>query len=129
MSGRMKKRKEYYKREPSKQIIFTHPNERLLADLTELPYDLKYNNNYQYLLNIIDHFSKYSWCYLLTNKKAYTVFKYINDCFNIIGFPEHFGNDNGTEFAILYKSIEVYYSFQKNYIKKYILIHLILLSI
>ena len=47
------KKKEYYKREPTKQLIFTHPNERLLADLTELPFELKENNKYKFLLNII----------------------------------------------------------------------------
>ena len=84
----VQKKKEYYKREPTRQLIFTHPNERLLADLTELPYELKENNEYNFLLNIIDHFSKYSWCYLLKNKKSETVFHYINDYFNKIGFPE-----------------------------------------
>ena len=93
------KKKEYYKREPTKQLIFTHPNERLLADLTELPFELKENNKYKFLLNVIDHFSKYSWSYLLENKKSETVFHYIKECSDIIGFPEQFGTDNGTEFA------------------------------
>ena len=90
----IQKRKKYYKRKPTKQIIFAYQNERIWADLKELPYELKYNNNYQYPLNIIDPI----WCYLLTNKKSNNVFKYINDCFNIIGFPEQFTN-NGKKFA------------------------------
>ena len=51
------------------------------------------------MLNIIDHFSKYSWCYLLKNKKSENVFHYRKECFNKIGFPEQFGTANGTEVA------------------------------
>ena len=36
---------------------------------------------------------------LTTSAAAYTVFKYIKECFNNNGFPEQFGTDNGTEFV------------------------------
>ena len=59
-----KKKREYLKREPTKQIIFTKPFERFLADLTELPIELTENSNIKYQLNIIDHFSKHGFIYL-----------------------------------------------------------------
>lgn len=93
------KKKKFYKREPSKKLIFTHSNERFLSDITELPFELTTDNNYKYLLNIIDHFSKYVWSYLLYNKKSETIYKLIKDNFEKNGFPEQFGIDNSTEFA------------------------------
>ena len=93
------KKSTFYKREPTKQLLFSHPNERIISDITELPLELTINTKYKYLLNLIDHFSKYAWSYLLTNKKSETIFKLIKDNFEKNGFPEQFGTDNGTEFA------------------------------
>ena len=45
------------KRETPKQILTYYPKQRYLMDLTELPLELKKDNNYSYLFNIIDHFS------------------------------------------------------------------------
>ena len=85
----------FYEREPTKQLIFSHLNERIISDITEHPLELTINTNYKYLLYLIDHFSKYSWRYLLTNKKSETIFKLIKDNFEKNGFPEQFCTDNG----------------------------------
>lgn len=59
------KKTNYYKREPRQQLIFNKPLERVIADLTELPYELIYNAGYKYQLNLIDHFSKFTFSYKL----------------------------------------------------------------
>ena len=41
------------KRESSKQILTFYPKQRYIMDLTELPIELKINNKYNYLFNII----------------------------------------------------------------------------
>ena len=48
------KKKNKLKREPPKQIIAYFPRQRYTMDITELPIELKRNNNYIYLFNIID---------------------------------------------------------------------------
>lgn len=94
----LSKKKKFYKHEPTKQLILTHPNERFLSDITELPFELTTDNNYKYLLNIIDHFSKYKWSYLLSNKKSQTIYKFNKYNFEKNGFPQQFGTDNDTQF-------------------------------
>ena len=56
-------------------------------DLTELPIELKINNKYNYLFNIIDHFSKFWMCNLIENKEASTIFKSLKNCLECNGFP------------------------------------------
>lgn len=74
------KKRDYFKREPIKQIIFKKPLERFLADLTELPYEIAEGTEFKYQLNIIDHFSKYGFSYLLENKTADKVYGGIEEC-------------------------------------------------
>ena len=81
------------------QLIFTYVYERYIADLTELPNELTNNRKYLYLLNIIDHFSKYAFSYILEKKTADIVLDKIKDCFLNHGYPEEFGTDNGPEFS------------------------------
>ena len=58
------KNKNKLKREPPKQILTFCPRQRYIMDLTELPIELKDNNNYTYLFNIIDHFQNL-YCLIL----------------------------------------------------------------
>ena len=87
------------KKEPTKQIIFNKPLERISADATELPYEISDNTKIKYQLNLIDHFSKYAFSYLIENKNANTIFNCIVDCFDNNGFPEELGTDHGLEFC------------------------------
>ena len=73
-------------------------NERFKIDITYLPLELIENTNYKYLLNILDHFSKYLFSYLLSDKKADSIYKILNDCFLNYGYPKQIGCDNGKEF-------------------------------
>ena len=50
------KNTKLYKKEPTQQIIFKKLQERFLADITEIPYEIYGESQYRYLLNIIDHF-------------------------------------------------------------------------
>ena len=42
-------------------------------DLTEIPIELKSNNNFNYLFNIKDHFSKFGISIPVINKEAKTI--------------------------------------------------------
>lgn len=66
----LQKNSNYYKRPPSKSIIFDAPKDRYVLDITELPNNFDNINNNKYLLNIIDHFSKLCKSYALKNKKS-----------------------------------------------------------
>ena len=94
----VEKNKTKYKREPAKQIITFYPKQRYIMDLTELPKELKTNNNYIYLLDIIDHFFKYGISIPLENKEVNTIFQNLKIALECNGFPEELGNDNGKEF-------------------------------
>ena len=70
-------------------------------DLTELPIELKKlksNNNYTYLFNIINHFSKFGMSFLLKNKDSKTILKYLKTALECNGYPTELGSDNGKEF-------------------------------
>ena len=67
-------------------------------DLTELPNELKINNSYLYLFNIIDHFSKFGMSYLIENKEAKTILKFLKNALECNGFPPEICSDNGKEF-------------------------------
>ena len=41
----------------------------------------KQNNNYKYILTVIDFFSKYSWCYPLRNKNSNEIINCFKDIF------------------------------------------------
>ena len=88
------KNKTKIKREPSKQIITYYPRQRYIMDITELPIELKLSSKYIYLLNIIDHFSKYGMSYLIENKEANTIFEKVKIALECNGFPIEIGSDN-----------------------------------
>ena len=92
------KNKNKLKREPPKQIITFCPRQRYIMDITELPLELKSNNKYAYLFNIIDHFSKFGMSYLIENKKSSTIYKNLKFALDCNGFPYEIGSDNGKEF-------------------------------
>ena len=60
----------------------------------------KQNNNYKYIITVIDFFSKYSWCYPLKNKNHNEI---INSCKEIFlkfkRSPKFIQSDEGSEFT------------------------------
>ena len=83
-----------------KQIISAFPKERYVTDLVLIDKTIDDDNHqYKYILNIIDHFSKYTGCYLLENKTSKEVLYAINDFISKNGNPCILQCDNGREFS------------------------------
>ena len=85
---------------PNKQIISKYPMERILLDITYLTYkDNKNNCIKKYILNIVDHFSKFDYSFVQNSKSSKEVldnFKiYLEKC----GIPKNVQTDNGGEFV------------------------------
>ena len=60
----------------------------------------KQNKNYQYILTVIDFFSKYSWCYPLKTKKSEEIINSFNDIFKKSKRkPKLIQSDEGSEFT------------------------------
>jgi len=55
------------------------PKDRNVADLWYLPEYLKGNSNDLYVLDIIEHFSKFCNSYLLNTKEKYEIFVHIRE--------------------------------------------------
>lgn len=89
---------KFYKRPICKQIVFNKAKERIILDLTFLPFDLIKNTNYKYLLNWVDHFSKYVVSYLINKKTGVIIRDKLKSYFNKFGYPLQIGTDNGSEF-------------------------------
>ena len=68
---------------PLKLIIDEGPHYRYEADIWYLDKELKTNNNYEYCLDIIDHFSKLCKSYLLKNKEAFGILQYVKNFISI----------------------------------------------
>ena len=76
----------------------------------------KQNNNYKYILTVIDFFSKYSWCYPLKNKNSYEIIKFFKDIFKKSKRSRNFiQSDEGSEF--INKIVQIF--FKDNNIKWY----------
>lgn len=74
-----------------------YPKQRFVMDVTELPDEFNNKKNI-YLLNIIDHFSKFGMSHIINDKKAETILEKLKISFECYGFPEEVGSDNGREF-------------------------------
>ena len=94
------------KREKAKLIIFNKPRSRYIVDITDIPTEIRANTNYLYLLNIVDHFTKYANSYLLSNKNQNSILNCIKNFIEDVGEPIEMGFDNGREF--LNRSVSSY---------------------
>ncbi|CAF1611974.1 unnamed protein product, partial [Didymodactylos carnosus] len=85
----------------SKPIISLGVMTRLQIDLVDMrtrPDVVSNDVVYQWILNCIDHFSKFSWAYPLQNKSAAEVAKCLRGLFYVFGPPRLLHSDNGREF-------------------------------
>ena len=82
----------------NKIIIEDGPHYRYVADLWNLPNDIAENSEYKYILDIVDHFSKWYYGYPLKSKTAEEVFKNLETFFENFGKPKILQVDNGREF-------------------------------
>ena len=91
--------KKYKKLKGKKKIIIENgPHYRYVADLWYLPKEIIENSNYKYVLDIVDHFSKWYYGYLLNTKEGPDVLKKIEIFIENFGKPTILQTDNGKEF-------------------------------
>lgn len=57
------------RRKNTKLIIFDRPRVSYVGDLSDIPLELSDNTKFKYIFTLIDHFSKFSYSYLLYDKK------------------------------------------------------------
>ena len=80
------------------RIIPFYKDETWSADLIDKSILSKYNNNYKFILTVIDTFTKYAWAIPLKNKSGLS----ITNCFKIVlgesRKPEKLWVDRGSEF-------------------------------
>lgn len=85
---------------PRNKYILSNFNELWQADLSDMRTYSKYNDGYNYILCVIDVFSKYAFARPMKNKNSET----IKHCFDSIFIeanttPRHIQSDKGTEFV------------------------------
>ena len=56
-----------YGKKLSRQIITHYSKERYVVDITEMPDEFNNDNKCIYLLNLIEHFSKFWMSYIIQN--------------------------------------------------------------
>lgn len=95
-----------------KIITSNGPHIRYQGDIWYLPEDLKKGTPYLYILDLIDHFSKWMYSFLLKNKEANLVLAKIKAFISMNGPPKIFHTDNGKEF----KNLEVKTYLENNHI-------------
>ncbi|CAF4516747.1 unnamed protein product, partial [Didymodactylos carnosus] len=86
----------------SKPIISLGVMTRLQIDLVDMrtrPDTVTADVVYRWILNCVDHFSKYSWVFPLKNKSAVDVSFKLRELFFLFGPPRILHSDNGKEFV------------------------------
>ncbi|CAF1516025.1 unnamed protein product, partial [Didymodactylos carnosus] len=93
----------------SKQIISLGVMTRLQIDLVDMrtrPDKVSENVVYNWILNCIDHYSKFCWAFPLKNKTAVDVSVKLRELFFTFDPPRLLHSDNGREFVtITFQSI------------------------
>jgi transposase InsO family protein len=85
-----------------RELITIEPKrvmEIVQVDLLEIKEHIKINDGVNFLLNVIDHFSKFVWSIPIKNKSASVVADKLQQLFLVEGFPEILQSDNGSEFV------------------------------
>ena len=79
-------------------IIENGPHYRYVADLWNIPKEISEKTKFKYILDMVDHFSKWYFGYLLETKKKEEVLKNIEIFCELFGMPKILQTDNGGEF-------------------------------
>ena len=83
-----------------RKVISNHIDHIWRIDLIIMIRYAKQNNNYKYILTVIDFFSKYSWCYPLKNKNSNEIINSFKDIFKKSKrSPNFIQLDEGSEFT------------------------------
>lgn len=75
------------------------PRERYQIDWVDLSLWSKYNDDYAYILNIIDVYSLFCMSRPIKNKMAQNIKDTLASVFYTYGFPQILQSDNGCEFV------------------------------
>lgn len=96
------------KRIPRNKYILSNFNELWQADLSDMRTYSKYNNGFNYILCVIDVFSKYAYARAIKNKNSETIKQCFESIFNEANAtPTHIQSDKGTEFVS--KDVQKYF--------------------
>ena len=102
-----------------RRVIFSGPNEIWSADLIDMREFSNDNKDYNYLLNVIDIFSKYAWSIPLKTKTASEVTKAFESILTK-SHPRKLWVDQDSEFynktfdkLLKSKNIDVYHTFNE----------------
>ena len=83
-----------------RRVISNHIDHIWGIDLITMIKYSKQNNNYKYILTVIDFFSKHSWCYTLKNKNSNEIINSFKDIFKKSKRkPKMIQSDEGSEFT------------------------------
>ena len=83
-----------------RKVMSNHIDHIWGIDLITMIKYSKQNNNYKYILTVIDFFSKYSWCYPLKNKNSNEIINSFKDIFKKSKRkPKMIQSDEGSEFT------------------------------
>ena len=98
-----------------RRVISNHIDHIWGIDLMTMIKYAKHDNNYKYILTVIDFFSKYSWCYPLKNKNSNEINSFKDIFKKSKRKPNFIQSDEGSEFT----NILVQKFFNDNNIKWY----------
>jgi len=82
----------------SKVIITKGPLERLVVNGWELDEELKAITGFNWVIDLVDYFSKFIKCIPIKNNNANNILFCLKEFFNFIGKPLIFQTDNGFEY-------------------------------
>jgi len=80
------------------KIISKGPCERFVIDGWKLPKHLVEITGYEWVIDVIDHFTKYLWSYPVKNNNAQNALYCIKNFCMMVGYPKILQSDNGLEY-------------------------------
>ena len=81
-----------------KKIVAKGPKERYIIDGWKLHEELAKNTGYSWVIDIIDHFSKYIMSFPVENNNAVNALNCLKEFCILIGYTKILQSDNGSEY-------------------------------